>query len=307
MVARMSTTTTFTRTEVRFRSGSEECGAWLYLPQAEGRSAAVVLGHGLGAVKEMGLDAYAERFARAGYVALAFDYRHFGASGGAPRQLLDIKRQLADWAAAVAWVRERPEVEADRVAVFGSSFGGGHAILTAARDRRIAAAIAQCPFTDGLASSLTLGPVSTAKVTALAVRDLLAQLRGAEPVRVALAGRPGSAALMATADAEPGYLALVPPSLDFTNAVAARVALAITLHRPGRAARDVTAPILFSVCDRDTVAPARPTLRHARRAPRGEVLRYPVGHFDIYKGDPFERAVTDQLAFLQRHVPARLD
>jgi dienelactone hydrolase len=168
---------TWTRSDRHFRSGESECAAWLYLPEREDLGPAVVLGHGLGAIKEMRLDAYAERFAAAGFAALAFDYRHFGASGGAPRQLLDIGRQLADWTAAVSFARQLPEVDPDRVAIFGSSFGGGHAILTAARDARIAAVIAQCPFTDGLASSLTHGPASTVKVTALALRDLAARAR----------------------------------------------------------------------------------------------------------------------------------
>jgi dienelactone hydrolase len=291
------------RKDVRFRSGETECGAWLYLPERERPGPAVVLGHGLGAVKEMRLDAYAERFAAAGYAALAFDYRHFGASGGEPRQLLDIPRQLEDWAAAVEHVRGLPEVDPERVAVFGSSFGGGHAILAAARDPRLAAAIVQCPFTDGLASALTLGPASTAKVSALAVRDELSRLRRRQPVRVALAGPPGSAALMATEDAAPGFLGLVPEGVDFTNAVAARVGLRIAFHRPGRATAKIAAPIMFCVCDRDSVAPAKATLRHASRAPHGEVFRYPIGHFDIYKGEAFERATADQVDFLCRHVP----
>jgi len=291
------------REDVRFPSGEADCAAWLYRPAAEGPAPLVIMAHGLGAVREMRLDAFARRFRDAGYAVLVFDYRHFGDSGGEPRQLLDIPRQLEDWAAAVEHVRGLPQVDPDRVAVFGSSFGGGHAILTAARDPRLAAAIAQCPFTDGLASAPTLGPVSTAKVSALAVRDELARLRRREPVRVALAGPPGSAALMATEDAAPGFLGLVPEGVDFTNAVAARVGLRIALHRPGRAAAKIAAPTMFCVCDGDSVAPAKATLRHASRAPRGEVFRYPIGHFDIYKGEAFERAVADQVDFLRRHVP----
>jgi uncharacterized protein len=289
------------RTDVRFDSGDAYCAAWLY--ETDARGPAIVLGHGLGAVKEMRLDAYAERFAAAGYTCLAFDYRHFGSSGGEPRQLLDIGRQLEDWAAAVRFVRSLDVVDPDRVAVFGSSFGGGHAILTAAGDERIAAAIAQCPFTDGLASGLTLGPISTAKVASLAIRDELARLRGGEPIRVALSGPPGSAALMPKADADAEFTALAPPDQGFTNEVAARVGLRIPLHSPGRAARRVKAPILFCVCDGDTVAPAKATVRHAAKAPRGEVIRYPFGHFQIYTGEPFEQAVGDQLAFLGRHLP----
>lgn len=48
----------------------------------------LVMAHGLGGVRQMRLDAFAERFSSAGYRCLVFDYRHFGASAGEPRQLL---------------------------------------------------------------------------------------------------------------------------------------------------------------------------------------------------------------------------
>ncbi len=89
------------------------------------------MAHGLAAVKEMRLDAYAERFAAAGLNVLVFDYRHFGASDGDPRQLLDIKKQHQDWVNAVAHARSRPEVDAERVALWGSSLSGGHVMAVA--------------------------------------------------------------------------------------------------------------------------------------------------------------------------------
>lgn len=292
------------RADVQFDSWGTNCAGWLYRPAGRTRPGpAVVLGHGLGAVKEMGLDAYARRFAAAGYVCLVFDYRHFGGSGGTPRQLLDVDKQLADWAAAISYARSLPEIDPDRVAIFGSSFGGGHVIVTAARDHRLAAAIAQCPFTSGTASLRCIDPAGLVKVTALAVRDQLARLRGREPVRVALAGPPKSAALMNAPDAERGYLALVPPGLDFTNGVAARLGLKVPLLHPGRQASKVRCPIMFNICDHDSVAPAGPTTRYAERAPRGEIVHYPVGHFDIYSGPAFEDVVADQVRFLRTHLP----
>jgi pimeloyl-ACP methyl ester carboxylesterase len=261
------------------------------------------MAHGLGAVREMRLDAYAERFCAAGYACLVFDYRHFGASGGEPRQLLDIDRQLADWRAALAYVRTREEIDRSRIVVWGTSFGGGHAIVTAAGDGEVAAAISQCPFTDGFASALTNGPRTSVKVTALALRDTVGALAGRPPTMVALAGPSGSAALMSAPDAEPGYHALMPDGLAFRNEVAARVALAISRHRPGRQAARVRCPILFCICEGDSVAPAKATKRHARNAPRGEIRLYPEGHFEIYVGAAFERVVADQLAFLAKHVP----
>ena len=60
--------------------------------------------------------------------------------------------------------------------------------------------------------------------------------------------------------------------------------------------------MLFCVCDGDAVAPPNATLKYARAAPRGEIKRYPVGHFDIYVGETWERAVADQTDFLSRYL-----
>jgi len=292
------------RTDVTIPSGNDTLAAWLYLPERRGgKPPVIVMAHGLGAVKEMRLDAYAERFVAAGYACLVFDYRHFGGSTGEPRQLLDIKRQIEDWKAAVAWARASREVDGSRVIVWGTSFGGGHAIWIAAEDGNIAAAIAQCPFTDGLATSRTFNPVTTAKVTVLALRDLAADVLGRDPVYVTSAGPAGSTSLMNAWDCEAGYLALTPQARTFQNRVAARFALHIAFHSPGRRAKEIQAPIFFAICRKDTLAPANASQRHAEKAPRGEVKVYPIGHFDIYLGEAFDQAVADYIDFLQRHVP----
>ncbi|AEF34101.1 MULTISPECIES: alpha/beta hydrolase [Mycolicibacter] len=292
-----------TREDISFRSGTDRISAWLYRPDDTGPDGAplLVMAHGLGAVRTMRLDAYAERFAAAGYACLVFDYRNFGESGGAPRQLLDVKMQLADWAAAVDFAHTLAGVDPARIGLWGTSFAGGHVIATAAR-LPVAAVVAQCPFTDGIASARTIPPVTVARVSLLAMRDLAAARLGNPPVMVATAGRPGEVALMSTPDAYPGYLKLVPEGQNIRNEVAARIGMKILGYRPGRAAAKVRCPILFCVCDTDSVAPAGPTLRYAAKAPRGTVKRYPEGHFDIYVGEAFERVVADQLEFLDRNL-----
>ena len=291
------------RLDVEFPSGDATCRAWLYLPDTAQPAPVIVMAHGLGGIREMRLDAYAERFAAAGYACLVFDYRHFGASDGQPRQLLDIDRQVADWSAAVAFARRRTDVDSSRIVLWGTSFGGGHVIVTAAREPGVAAVIAQCPFTDGIASLSAMDPWTSLKVTTRAIADTIAGLAGKPPIMLPLAGPPKSAALMTAADAVPGYLGLVPDGAPHRNEVAARVGLRIPLRRPGRFAAQVHCPILFCVCETDTVAPAEATLRHARTAPQGVVRVYPEGHFDIYTGEAFERVVADQIAFLHDRVP----
>ena len=294
------------REDVQFISGDDWISAWLYRPSRSGDTGLaplLVLGHGLGAVRTMRLDAYAERFVAAGYACLVFDYRNFGDSEGRPRQVLDVGMQLADWAAAVAYARTLDGIDQDRIALWGTSFGGGHVIASAARLPGIAAAVAQCPFTDGIASVRTIqNPLVTARITVRAVRDAIGARLGKPPIMVTTAGRPGDVALMNTSDAYAGYLRLVPEGVDLPNEVSARIALQVMKYRPGRLTSKIACPILFCVCESDSVAPASVTLRHAANAPRGEVRIYPEGHFAIYVDDAFERAVADQLAFLDKHL-----
>lgn len=294
------------RTDVTFASGSDTIAAWFWHPGGEGKHPAVVLGHGFSGTRSEGLSEFAQRFADAGLAALAFDYRHFGDSTGEPRQLLDIKLQLADWAAALAYVRSRADVDPDRVAVWGSSFGGGHAITTAARDERLAAAISQAPFVDGLAQ-LRITPLRTgARLTLTALRDQLGAWRGRPPVMIRPTGPPGSLAVMTSPDADPGFRAIVPADSRWRGEVAARIMLNVGRYRPIRDARKVRCPLLLCVCDEDQVTPPESAVKAALSAPQGELRRYPIGHFEIYPGQRgFETAVTDQVDFLRRHLLAK--
>lgn len=301
------------RYDVNFLSGDGHCAAWLYPPgplhQDEETTIApdgpiIVMAHGLAGVREMRLDAFAERFVAAGYRCLVFDYRHFGASTGDPRQLLSIAAQQEDWRSAIAFARTLDGVNPERVVIWGTSFGGGHVLHTAARDPRLAAVISQCPFTDGVASSLAVPLKSSVKLMMLAVRDTIGARFGRPPVMVESYGPPGSTALMTASDSAEGVEALIPPGAHIRSDVAARFALDITGYFPGRDARKVGCPIHFAVCEDDGIAPTKTTLRHAAKAPRGEIKLQRGGHFDIYVGEDFEANVAEQLAFLAHHVPA---
>jgi dienelactone hydrolase len=286
------------RSDVTFESAGERCAAWLYRPQEA--TACVILAHGWTGVREQRLDAFAERFAAAGLAALVFDYRHFGASEGQPRSLLDIGRQLADWRAAVTYARSLEGIDAERVALWGSSFSGGHVIETAARDPRIAAVVAQVPFIDGLANLMRLGRVHSLRLTLEGIKDQVGALMGRPPHMLASVGPPGATAVMTSPDAEPGFLALSPPDLSWPNEAAARIALRVAAYRPIRSAERVRCPILFAVADEDAVTPPDLAEKAAMRAPRSEIRHYPGGHFDPYVGELFERVVADETEFLLR-------
>src|SRR3712207_9260323 len=96
------------------------------------------MAHGFGGVRALRLYAYAEQFAAAGYAVAVFDYRGFGDSDGTPRQLLDVAMQHQDWRSALAYVRNLPDIDPEKVVAWGTSFGGGHVIsITRSEERRV--------------------------------------------------------------------------------------------------------------------------------------------------------------------------
>lgn len=282
--------------------GDSFCTAWIHLPTGVQRPPVVVMGHGMGATREMRLDAYAERFAAGGIASIAFTYRNFGDSGGAHRQELNVKDQLLDWEEVLAYARSREDVDGSRIAIWGTSFGGGHAITIASRHPELAAAVAQCPFTDGLLTALRMSPVESLRLQRLLIRDLVATATRREPVCLPFAGAPGDVAIMTAPDALPGYQSLVPAGGTFVNTTRARAIARLIRYRPGRRTKKIQMPILFCVSSTDTVAPAGPTLKYAQRAPRGVVQTYEAGHFDFYTGEPFEQLVAEQTEFLAKHL-----
>jgi dienelactone hydrolase len=295
------------RTDVRFDSGGALCAAYLYRPDADAdgpaERPAIVMAHGFSATRDERLPAYAERFADAGYVVLVFDYRHFGASEGEPRQLLDIGRQHADYRAALAYVRGLDGVDPERVVLWGSSFSGGHVLAVGATDPRVAAVIAQVPYVDSVPTLRKVPLRNLLGITAAGVRDQVGALLGRDAHLIPAVAPPGGFAVMTAPEAEPGFAAIQGPETRWQNGVAARLGLRLPLYRPGRAAARIQAPVLVAVGDEDETTPPEPAAKVAAAAPRGELVRYPVGHFDVYLGEPFERAIADQLEFLGRHVP----
>lgn len=290
---------------VHFISGGVRCAAWHFRGTGEGPRPCVVLAHGFSATADSGLLAYAEVFAAAGYDAVVFDYRGFGFSEGEPRQDVDPGRQIADWHAAIAFARALPGVDPDRIALFGTSFSGGHVIRVAAEDGRVAAVIAQTPATDGLAAVLSIlrdkGVAHVLRLTLVGVRDLAARLRGTEPVYVPAVGPPGSVAVMTTPDAVDGFASIAGPSWE--NRVRGLIMLRIGLHRPGRRAKDLPCPALFIVADEDAIVPPQASLAAASAAPgRAEVRHMTGGHFEPYTGERFDRATGWMVDFLARHL-----
>lgn len=268
----------------------------------------VVMGHGLGGVRAAGLTPFAEAFAQAGMHVLVFDYRGFGSSDGVPRQVVSVKGQLQDWAAAIAFARSLEGVDPARIATWGSSFSGAHSVAAAVEDGRIAAVSSQGAMMDGLASLFNLvrqcGLAHVLRSTGLALRDGAAAALGGARVTAAVVGPPGSSAVLNTPDSEPGYLAIAPK--EWVNEISTSWMLTLSTYRPNRMTPKLPCPALFCIATDDVVVPPSAMEDGARRAPEKiEVKRYAAGHFDMYVPPVFNQVVADQTAFFTTTLKPR--
>lgn len=295
-----------TTTRTQFRSGADHCAAWITQPDptmhGEGPHPAVVLVHGFGATHGMRLAQYEQAFATAGMVVLAFDFRYLGDSGGNPRQLVSVRRQLDDIDAALDFIREDERVDPARVAVWGTSMGGTHVTLTAVRHPDLVAAVVQCPVLNTRNAAFSSGLGHVAKLTGPITSDLVRAALHLPRRYVAIADEPGREAIVTAPGAKEGWLGMVPDGVAFDNRVTASVGAELVLLNAAAKASEIQIPFLVCVSDHETLMDPRIAARVAHRAPRGEASHYPADHFEVYHAPLVEQVIADQTAFLTRHL-----
>lgn len=273
--------------KVEFRVDGSLVSGTFYTPSDSGAPfPVVVMAHGWGMVSGGDLEDYAGALVGAGFAALTFDFRHLGASEGEPRQDIDPYRQIEDYRAAISYVRTRPETDGERVGVWGSSYSGGHALVTAAVDRRVRCVVAQVPTISGW----------RAAQQRVSAGDLAAQQEWFNTDREArFAGANGQTIPMISADpfekvAYPGeesydYMSAqgrICPT--WRNEVTVRSLELARTYEPGAYIQRIApTPLLMIVADADTTTPtdlqqeAYQRARHPKR-----LLMVPGGHYSVY-------------------------
>jgi fermentation-respiration switch protein FrsA (DUF1100 family) len=297
------------RRDIEFSAEGVTLRGWLYLPEgAAGPVPTVVMAHGLSAVKEMYLDRYAEVFADAGLGALVFDNRCLGASDGEPRQEVDPWLQVRDYRHAITYARTLPEVDRERIGVWGSSLSGGHALVVGAIDRRVKCVVSQVPVVSGYRNLLRqIRP------------DLLPQVRaGFDADREArFAGKPPAMIPMVSED--PLGVCVLPhrDSWDWfsetartrapawRNEVTLRSVEMIIEYEPAAYVDRISpTPLLLVVAANDTAAVADQAFEAYERAlPPKRLHILPGGHFDAYVSE-FDLAATAARDWLVEHLGA---
>jgi fermentation-respiration switch protein FrsA (DUF1100 family) len=296
------------RLDVEFRSGETSCAGWLYLPEsARIRPVpAVAMAHGLGAVKEMHLAPFAQAIASAGVAALVFDYRYYGASGGEPRQQLLPQSQLEDYRNALTWLGLHPDIDRDRLGVWGTSFAGGHALHLGAFDPRVKAVVSQVPSVDMTRNARAVLDAETwSAMTETIAADRVRRYPDGPPQYLPVAGPAGT-------------LALQPDDETFAWLMDAHSVLAptwenrISVESIERMAEYTTAyntdkisprPLLLIIADDDAWAPPALALEAFDKALEPKrLLRLPGGHYTVYGGEGQRAAAQAAAAWFADHL-----
>src|SRR5260370_15273066 len=125
------------RRDIEFNAEGLTLRGWFYVADGGKESVpTIVMAHGFSCTKEMFLDKYAEVFVKDGFAVLIYDNRNFGDSDGQPRLEVDPYNQIRDYRHAITYASSLPEVDKNRIGIWGTSYTGGRLLPVAAIDKR---------------------------------------------------------------------------------------------------------------------------------------------------------------------------
>ncbi len=304
----------FERRDVTFVSQGVKCAAWYYLPvgmkaglSADNKRPLIVMAHGYSGVKEMYLDKYADKFAAAGFAVLVFDYRYLGASEGEPRQQVIWWDQIIDYRNAITWAALQPEVDAARIGVWGSSYGGGHVLRLAAFDKRVKAVVSQVPITNTWeAFYAKLPPDVIAGISAGHARARTLRMTTGEVAYTAIVSADGKRASLPQPESYQWALDAARRAPRWENRVSVESTEAFMNYDPtGTIHLIAPIPLLMVVAGEDTISPTALQKKAFERAGEPKKLvEVPGRHFDPYDGPKHMAFFAPQLAWFQQHLMA---
>lgn len=153
------------KTDIEFKGqGGVDLRGWHRTPdKGDGPFPTIVMTNGYSGTIKMVSSDYADVFAEAGYATIAFDNRNCGISGTGPGEVrydFDPIMQARDFSHGVTFARSLPNVDPDRVGIWGTSYSGMTSLMAAANDRRIKCVVSQVPCISGYESLLQLVPAA---------------------------------------------------------------------------------------------------------------------------------------------------
>jgi fermentation-respiration switch protein FrsA (DUF1100 family) len=290
------------RTDIEFKTEDGiTLRGWHFLPDSRpSKVPTIVMAHGFSAVKEMYLDRFAEAFSNAGLASLVFDNRNFGASDGEPRQEIDPWQQVRDYRDAITFAETLDATDSERIAIWGSSYSGGHVLVVGAIDRRVKCVVAQVPLISGHANARRL--IRSDYIAGLQKMfdgDRRARMQGQPPAMIPVVSEdPAGPAALPTPDSWSFFTETGRTRAQaWRNEVTLRSIEMFMEYEPGSYISFISpTPLMMIVAlgDHLTVSDLAVAGYERALAPK-RLVTLPSGHFDAYVAgfDAASRAATE--------------
>ncbi|GIX41799.1 MAG: alpha/beta hydrolase [Leptospiraceae bacterium] len=281
-----------------FNSNQFQLEAKLYRVKEKDRPI-ILMAHGFAAEMDYGLYPFAHEFAQLNFNVFMFNYRGFGNSEGKVKHLVDHRKHIEDIQNAIKFIGYLKNINTNKIILWGSSYGGGHVLTIAAKNKKIYAVIAQVPFVDGIATILNLPVKNLFLGTFYGILDIIYNLFN-KTYYIPVVSTPDKFAAMNTYDSYDGYIKLVPENKRNHNYCAARISFTLPFYRPIKIVHKIQCPVLLIAAEKDSLIPLKAIEKTISRIKHLYYKILPCGHFDIYNGYYFNENIKIQKEFLNK-------
>jgi hypothetical protein len=267
------------------------------------RRAGIVLCHGYTGVKDLYLPDNARVLTDAGYVVMTFDYKGWGDSEGSRSRLAPYSR-VADVQAALTFLGTLPEVDAGRLGIYGTSYGGATVVWTAAIDPRVKCVVSVVGIGDGARWMRSVRrPDEFHDLLQRAARDrdkrvLDGKSEFVTREEILLPDRQSAELAAAARRNNPAAVGAIP--LEYVDET-------MQFAPEWVVDRIAPRPVLFITTDDDRLVPAQESIELYRRAgePKKLVVLEGYGHYEVYVEPAFSAVMQATVAWYRQYLPAR--
>jgi uncharacterized protein len=291
---------------VSFYSEGVKLAGDLFLPadlKLGERRAGIVLCHGYTGIRTIYLPDNAAVLAAAGYVVLTFDYKGWGDSEG-PKSRLAPYSRVADVQAALTFLGVQPEVDAERLGIYGTSYGGATVVWVAAIDPRVTCVVSVVGIGNGARWMRSVRrPDEYHDLLARAAADRVTRaLTGVSELahrnQILLPDRQSFELGAAARRDNPAAVTELP--LDFVDDT-------LGFNPEWVVDRIAPRPLLLITTDDDRLVPPQESEAMYARAgePKKLVMLRGFGHYEVYAKPAFDQVMREATDWYRQHLPAR--
>lgn len=267
------------------------------------RRAGIVLCHGYTGVKDLYLPDNARVLTQAGYVAMTFDYKGWGESAGARSRLAPYSR-VADVQAALSFLGALPEVDAERLGIYGTSYGGATVVWAGAVDARVKCVVSVVGIGNGARWMRSVRrPDEWHDLLERSRRDRVQRALEGESEfvkreEILLPDRQSAELAAAARRNNPAAVSEIP--LEYIDQT-------LEFNPEWVVDRIAPRPVLFITTDDDRLVPPEESQALYARAgePKKLVVLKGYGHYEVYAEPAFSEVMGATLDWYRQYLPAR--